>query len=201
MTMKIFFLACVLIAASVLSGYAQSGESAPAGQDQKQEEQKNYIYQWIDVKGVAHITDSLGKVPKKYRDKALRLESGAGNESVAQPKTSSQADIEQQNAEAAEREADLKESWQTRMKLAHQRLDAAQARLDSLVQQRAELSLTVSGTTNPALGKHPNIEGIDKLDEQIKLAQDEVDAAKKEIEETIPDEARKAGIPPGWIRE
>lgn len=39
-----------------------------------------------------------------------------------------------------------------------------------------------------------------KLKETMDTLEKEIDALVIEIEETIPDEARKAGIPPGWIR-
>jgi hypothetical protein len=35
----------------------------------------------------------------------------------------------------------------------------------------------------------------------MKGVQSEIDAARNDLDVVIPEEARKAGVPPGWLRE
>jgi hypothetical protein len=40
-----------------------------------------------------------------------------------------------------------------------------------------------------------------ELEEEMKEVQKDIDEALNMINVVIPDEARKAGVPPGWLRE
>jgi vacuolar-type H+-ATPase subunit I/STV1 len=159
--------------------------------------QKSYLYQWTDDKGVAHITDGLGKVPTKYRDKALRLEQpktegGDGGQQVQQG-TSSPAPEDEE-----EIEADRKAEWQLRVKEARQRITAAEQRYRELAVKRDDL---VAKTGGPATGIREGIVEIDQIEQQMKSVQQEIEDARHYLDVVIPDEARRAGVPPGWLRE
>ena len=45
------------------------------------------------------------------------------------------------------------------------------------------------------------LDEMKELDGDLARARNEADKARNEVEVTIPDEARRAGIPPGWLRE
>lgn len=192
----IFIAAGLLVAA--LTAYAQTsdrtGEQKQA-QSQEQNEKKSYLYQWIDDKGVTHITDELGKVPKKYRDKALTLES---------PKEGEAAQGQQQRVAPSDytreeqRDAAQKAYWQQRMRAAKQRLADAEQRYRNLDQRRTELLGRWGGVASGRLQEREEAERISKEMQQV---QHEIDDARNQVENTIPDEARKAGAEPGWLRE
>jgi hypothetical protein len=174
--------------------YAQADQQA---QTEDKELKKSYLYQWTDEKGVISITDDLDKVPKVYRDKALKL---------TQPKTE---DVDQKQqvqkqsgypsgsgSEAAD--ASGKAVWQQRMRGARQRLEAAEKRYHELDQRRNELLQSWGG---PASGRLDTRTDADRIEQEMKGVQSQIDAARNELDVVIPEEARKAGIPPGWLRE
>jgi hypothetical protein len=59
-----------MLMGSAMTVYAQVDQ--PVKSEDKELKQ-SYLYQWTDEKGVVSITDDLNKVPKVYRDKALKL--------------------------------------------------------------------------------------------------------------------------------
>jgi hypothetical protein len=46
-----------------------------------------------------------------------------------------------------------------------------------------------------------NRQRAEQIDKALPEVQKEIDRARREIDVVIPEEARKAGIPPGWLRE
>lgn len=162
-----------------------------------QDLQKNYFYQWTDEKGVVHITDGLGKVPKKYRDKAVKLETSK-DESAVEDQQPQETINSPHVTEEEIREQDRKALWQGRMKDAKKKLAELKQRYQELDQKRNELLMSWGGPASGRLGDRVQAE---QIAEKMKEVQKEIDAAQNEIEEVIPDEARKAGVPPGWLRE
>ncbi len=177
-------------------GYTQADDQ-PGSQEQKTEEE-HYLYQWTDSKGVVHITDSISKVPEKYRSKAQKLESSPGTEIMENQ--SGQHGIVSPSGTAGneERRNAQKEEWQNRMKAAKQKLADAEQRYRDLEQQR---DLLLGSWGGPASGHLEGREEADRIQQQMQQVQGEIDDAQNQIEVVIPDEARKAGIPPGWLRE
>lgn len=161
------------------------------------EGQKSYIYQWTDSDGVIHITDSLDKVPKPYRPNARRLE--AAPEEGATPDRPRQQGTAPSAGSAEEgREAQQKALWQQRMSSAKQRLAAAEQRHRELEQRRAAL-LGQWGT--PAYAPPEARIEAERLGQEMQNVQKEIDDARNEVEVVIPEEARRTGVPPGWLRE
>jgi hypothetical protein len=172
---------------------------AQADQQKKTEDEelkKSYLYQWTDDKGVVHITDGLGKVPEKYRDKAVKLESpkkdefGQGQQRIDERFTPAEQD--------EEREENSKAEWQQRMKLARQRLTDAERSYQELDQKRNEALVRWAGGASGRLEDRAQAE---RIEQEMKQVQKEKDDARNEVEVVIPEAARKAGVPPGWLRE
>jgi hypothetical protein len=155
------------------------------------ESRKSYLYQWTDDQGVVHITD-VGSIPQKYRDKAIIMEQSRSKEESVQPGSSPRVPDE----EGAD--ADAKAEWQLRMTNARNRLADAEQRYADLDQKRQEALGRWGG---PASGQLSGPADAAQIEEQMRAVQKEIDNARREIEIVIPDEARKAGVPPGWLRE
>lgn len=180
-------------------------EAAEAARQPKQEAPKQadqdrtrHIYQWIDGKGVVHITDDLSKVPQRYRSGARKLESAPQEEDGAgQPADRGRVSPYDQPGRE-EREAELKDDWQQRMSAAKRKLAIAERRYRELEKKRDEAVLRWGG---PASGRTEGREEAARIEEQMKKVQKDIDDARNDIEVGIPDEARKAGVPPGWLRE
>ncbi len=190
---------CILMLA-LLAGApgisAQTGDGQGGQEEKKQEERKSVLYQWTDNKGVAHITDDLNKIPAKYRSKARRLETTEGTEET--PAVSPSPEEEQIEEDREEREANLREEWQLRMRAAKSRLADAEQRYHALDEKKNSLFGSWGG---PASGHLEDREEAARIEEEMKQVKKEIDGIRNEIEVVIPDEARKAGVPPGWLRE
>ncbi len=177
-----------------LTVHAQTGQQAPT---EDKELKKSFLYQWTDSKGVVHITDGLGKVPKKYRDKAIKLRQPT-EEDIDQGQNKPQESGYPSEAASEAADAAAKAAWQQRMRDARERLADSEKRYQELVGRRDELIRSWGG---PASGRLDERIEADKVEQEMKDVQKEIDDARKDINVDIPEQARKAGIPPGWLRE
>jgi chromosome segregation ATPase len=88
--------------------------------------------------------------------------------------------------------------WQRRVGAAKQRLAAAEQHYRELENRRTTL-LGQWGT--PAYAPPEARSEAERLAQEMRSVQKEIDDARNEVEVAIPEEARKAGVPPGWLRE
>jgi uncharacterized protein YukE len=174
--------------------HAQEDQQVQTG---KKEVKKSFLYQWTDKKGIAHITDDLDKVPKAYREKATKLKQPE-KEDDDQGQEAQQPSVYPSGAQSEVADAASKAVWQQRMKDARQRLASAERRYQELEKQRDELLRIWGG---PASGRLADRTEVDKVEQQMKDVQKEMDDARNDINVVIPEDARKAEIPPGWLRE
>jgi hypothetical protein len=185
----------LLIAAFLLA--AMTPVFAQPAAENEQDEQNAYLYQWTDDGGVVHVTDGLGKVPARFQSKARRLEAapeaGAAPSQPAQQGVSSSPDNRQE-----QRESEQKALWQRRMQEAKSRIAAATQHYQEIEQRRTAL-LGPWGT--PAYAPPQVRLEAERAAEEMQRVQREIDDARHEAEVIIPEEARKAGVPPGWLRE
>lgn len=163
-------------------------------QTEVKELEPTYLYQWTDDEGISHITDGLGKVPEQYRKKAVRIDQPDQDETGDGP----QVQRQQEYSSGSSDDARAKAQWQQRMRGAKIRLAAAERLYQELDQQRNELLRSWGG---PASGRREGLVEAEKISQEMKAVQREIAAARNESEIVIPEEARKAGIPPGWLRE
>lgn len=186
-----FLVLCVLLAAVSFA------------QEQEQEKKKTIFYQWTDRKGVVHVTDDPSKIPAKYYSSTVKIErdesEGARSapaqqqEQVSQPQPSPSSQTAEDPARA---------HWRTRMREAKARLADAEKRYHDLERRRDEIRQNWGGpSAGRAMAEYEAREQASRLEEQMKSVQDEVTEARNEVENVIPDEARRAGVPPGWLRE
>jgi len=190
--MRKILLLILLLTGFAVTAFAQADPQAPTGEA---EPQKSYLYQWSDDSGV-HISDSLEKVPMQYRDKAIKM-TQEKTEGVDQGQQMQQRPVTPSGAGSEAAEAAEKAVWQQRMRQAKERLANAEMRYADLDQRRKEL---LRRSTVGAFGGQEVIEA-QNIELQMKDAQKEIDNARNDVEVVIPDEARKQGIPPGWLRE
>ena len=179
------------ILVAVLSASART--SAQGGSD----ERKDYLYQWTDDQGVVHITDR-GEVPEQFRAKARKMEAPRNSEPAQEPGIQKNPGplITPQNA-GGDDEAQ-KAVWQNRIHEWKARMADAEKRYRELDQQRTELLMSWGG---PAYGPIENKVKADQIEQQMKEVQKQIDEARNMLDVVIPEEARKAGVPPGWLRD
>lgn len=172
---------------------AQTGDQA-GNKDVK----KHYLYEWTDSEGGVHITDDLGEVPERYRSKSRKVEIPKGEEVGPEQQVQGTAGS-QSGVVTEEHEAASKAAWQQRIRDWKARLADAQKRYHDLDQKRLEALAQWGG---PAVSGH--LEGraeADRIAQDMEEVQRDIDEAKDMVENVIPEEARRAGIPPGWLRE
>jgi Domain of unknown function (DUF4124) len=156
------------------------------------------LFTWTDKDGVVHMTDSLDKVPNEYRSKAQRTGNGASGPAVVpealsptKPATSDQG---------RGNDAALKAQWQSRMLDAKRQLQYAENNYQRLEKRKSDLQAQW-GSSGSALPPQNVLDEMKQLDVDLSRAKAEIGNAKDQINNVIPDEARRAGIPPGWLRE
>lgn len=181
---------CILIIA-VGSAFAETGDG-----NENKGVKKKYFYQWTDVNGVVHIADGLGKVPEQYREDARKIESAGVQETGGQQRREESFGTPDSGSEEAE--AADKAEWQSRLAEWKNRLANAEKRFQVLDEERKEL---FRAWGSPALAPIENRQMAEQIDQQMREIQEEIDTARNMLDNVIPEEARKAGVPPGWLRE
>jgi hypothetical protein len=161
-----------------------------------------YLYQWTDDRGVVNVTDSLEKVPPKFRSRAKGLlQPGAGKEKQDREEMRKGEQSQAVDAGTSLDQDEIKKAeWQQRMLDAKRRLMIAEDRYMQIEHRRNEL-VSKTGASVAALPTQEMLDEMNELDGELAKARIEADEARTEVEVTIPDEARRAGIPPGWLRE
>jgi hypothetical protein len=175
----------ILVAVFIGTAPAQSDGQQPAA----------YLYQWVDDQGAVHITDDLGSVPEKYRSSATRMKDTSPPQEPSAGRPQAEP-VPPRNGSGAQQND--KAQWQQRMRDAKNQLADAEARYRSLQQKRADL---FAAWGSPAEAPLANRQQADQIDQQMQEVQQEIEKAKNMINNVIPEEARKAGVPPGWLRE
>jgi hypothetical protein len=184
------------IAATIVLSLIVSVIPAFAATDNRSTEndkiKKQYIYEWTDPQGGVHITDDFGDVPVPYREKARKVEMPKGQEVGPEQRMTGGAGATSEGAENAQ-----KAVWRQRLREWKKRLADAKNRYNYLKLKRQE-ALERWG---PASGHLEGRIEAENLEEEMKSVQKDIDEARNMIETIIPEEARRAGIPPGWLRE
>lgn len=187
--MRTFITIFTVLLVCVLAALAQTGDQA-GNKDVK----KHYLYEWTDSKGGVHITDDLGEVPERYRSKSRKIEIPKGEEVGREQ----QVQGAPSGVATDEQEAASKAAWQQRIRDWKARLADAQKRYQDLDQKRLEALAKWGG---PASGHLEGRQEADNIAQDMKEVQQDIDEARDMVETVIPEEARRAGIPPGWLRE
>jgi hypothetical protein len=156
------------------------------------------LFTWTDKDGVVHMTDSLDKVPNEYRSRTQRTGNGASGVTVvpeAQSPTAPATSEQRGGSDAA-----LKAQWQSRMLDAKRKLQNAENNYQQLEKRKSDLQAQW-GSSGAALPPQDVLNQMNQLEVDMSRAKMEIDNARDQINNVIPDEARRAGVPPGWLRE
>jgi hypothetical protein len=160
-----------------------------------------YLYQWKDDQGVVNVTDDMDKVPPKYRSTATQLlQPGVDKEEQRSGEARKEQSQNVDTGSSLDRDEIRKAEWQQKMLDAKNRLMVAEERYSRLEQRKNEL-MSRTGSSGAALPTQEMLDEMNSLTGELAKAKIDVDNARNEIEVTIPDQARRAGIPPGWLRE
>ncbi len=185
------------------------------------------VYKYTRPDGTVVYTDNLSQLPKARRAhynrlraereaKRRRLERSVGKEKLARQEAKKKKEaLKKAKMSEAERLRKMREldkllaslrakrkikeeersEWQKRMKDARARLKERMDTFKKKQEKYKRLATAVGYALLPG-----QAEEKEKLKKELKALEGEIDALIEETEVTIPEEARKAGVPPGWIR-
>jgi hypothetical protein len=191
--MKLHTIIVILLSLLIAAG---STVAQTATQQEDKEKKQHYLYEWMDDNGMVHISDDPGDVPEQYRRQVRkRLEQPAkeetrGQEQVAPPS-------EPQPEEESDQEI-RKDEWRQRIRDWKERLADAEKRYKAIEDERSKIIMRLGLSATALPGDRTR---VIEIEGEMKTIQKEIDDDRNMIDVVIPDEARKAGIPPGWLRE
>ena len=154
-------------------------------------------YQWTDKDGNVGFADSLEKVPPKFRSSAKRLEEKESKEPTKRFQRVPSAPGQNYTMPPAPSDQGAPyAAWRGRLEAARAELEElrakrqkAQEEYDNLLYLRHMRSRNLDPETEAQAASK-----ISELDKQVRAKEYEVNTA-------IPDEARRAGVPPGMLSQ
>ena len=146
------------------------------------------IFRWLDEDGIPHFTDNVSKIPPAYRDRAevQTLPDLPVTEPIAPSDSfepSAETDLEGHDQQWWREQV---QTWQSRKKASQLKLADAEKKLGRLQFENDAPSYRIAEKN--------------QLLEEIEKYRREVQQAQEMLETSLPDAARKAGVPPGWLR-
>lgn len=190
-------VALLVLAVVLLSGRgaaAQVTAPAPAGPEPQR------MYEWKDDQGVPHVTNSLQNVPPQHRStvNVKEFPSAPEGQGTAAPEAAT-APLRGREESTADRDEQLRRVWQQRMRQARQKVTVYEEQLRGKEQELQKLKDAwgdgLYGYTDTVSAQ------IKQLEDQIQTLKERLASARKAVDEDLQEEARKAGVPPGYLRE
>ncbi len=145
------------------------------------------IFRWLDKSGEPHFTDNPAKIPPEYRDRAevQTLPDLQVTEPIAPIGSIDQPAETDQEGHDEQWWRDQIQKWQSQKEALTLKLKEAEEKLARVQFENAYVYKTPE--TN-------------ELMQEIEKYKQEIREAQEMLETVLPDEARKAGAPPGWLR-
>lgn len=144
-------------------------------------------YKWVDEEGVIHLTDDLQNMPERYRPQAEKVEPPPLQKA---PRTPLPLSLN----EEVDAQGHGKDWWQSRVREWEEERDRAIAQIGKLNLERADLQFK-------NLMPSERIQERNRISQEITLEEGKKREAERMLNEDLPEEARKAGAPSGWLRE
>ncbi|TAK01565.1 MAG: DUF4124 domain-containing protein [Candidatus Manganitrophaceae bacterium] len=147
------------------------------------------IFRWLDQDGTPHFTDNPSKIPPAYRNRAevLSIPDQPTQEEPIAPLDSFDL-LPQTDSEGRDEPwwREQIQTWRSRKEEAALKLSEAEEKLGRLQFDQEAPSYRTAETN--------------RLRQEVEKYKQEVRQAQEMLEIVLPDEARKAGVPPGWLR-
>lgn len=184
---------------------------------------KSDTYQWVDNEGTTHFTDNPQELPEPYRTKAVNelIEKQKQNQKKPNPRSpkdstplpdvsnerlpvdsnhpppaiSTESSTGSNSSRSHVDSNDKKKFWQEKVRNARKRV----AELSS---QCENLKLEMANATNARAiyGRPSDLAWTEKVDSDLERCNQDLEQARRYLDEGLPEEARRAGALPGWLR-
>jgi len=166
------------------------------------------IYSWTDRGGISHYSDDISKVPTEYQDQARAKKIPDSQEPAMeqggnQPGPDSTPKYKKEKKAAKKGSYDPEDTdssgrgeayWHNRAESLRQRLKDLQEEYESLSSQEKECE---SKSYNAYGKKRMDCTSYQRYKERTNIT---IERTRRQLEVDLPDEARKAGAYPGWLR-
>lgn len=152
------------------------------------------FYQWEDEQGVVNMTDDLKNVPEEYRDRAkeMTLPTEERPESSA-PSPPSRPERPIKHPEEVDFQGRNREWWRKRAGAWREKRDKAARQFARDEERLNAIPMNLSLRARERERR--------KILREMENDRERVREAERMLNEVLPEEARKAGAPPGWLRE
>jgi hypothetical protein len=149
------------------------------------------FYKWVDKDGKENYTNELSKVPEEYRDQTVTVEPrddrvSIGGRPTAPPTSGAAGAHKDQNGKG-------EQYWRMKAEGLRRQLADLQDEYAIVLKQEQEREEKLKAQGKPLKKATTNKK---KLQLEKKIAQ-----VKRRLDVELPEDARKAGAYPGWIRE
>lgn len=146
------------------------------------------FYKWVDKDGKENYTNELSKVPEEYRDQMVTVEPRDDRVSIGgtPPASGAVGEHRDQNGKG-------EHYWRMKAEGLRRQLADLQDEYAIVLKQEQEREEKLKAQGKPQKKMTTNKK---KLQLEKKIAQ-----VKRRLEVELPEDARKAGAYPGWIRE
>ncbi len=159
------------------------------------------VYRWVDDQGVSHFTDDFSTVPEGYRSQAEVRETKG--ESTPPSLSGSKPATEGEDREDILVEDDFKskdepwwrsraEKWRGRLQAGYDKYEAARLRYNEVVNKFN----TLEDKDSRAQFKGQ----MDQIQKEMQSLLSDIKKCKEMMERVLPEQARKAGKPIGWVQ-
>jgi hypothetical protein len=179
------------------------------------------VYQWTDKKGTVHFTDDPEQLPEPQRSKALRelyeKQEQEKKERKSRPKTptrlkkspvSSYPNERLPPASKKKRPAPTKvveperTSQKSEKEIWQEKADRARKEVQDLSEKckRLETLRDQSSRNSLVYARPGDRQKHQQAIQDLEICQKDLKEAQDYLNKNLPEEARRAGIPPGWLR-
>lgn len=210
---KIVRAAIVLMAGYVLMAWGMPEEAPRA---------YAATFQWTDEHGTAVFTDNILTVPRPHRKHLVQRQVRQPVRSIAvrppdddgdAPRETDAADAIAAEGTSGERTSEAirsdasreepfqeRDRWRARLRTAKTTLAERRAERRALEKTLHETQYGMWLTFGPGASDRDQREAIPEIERKLRDVETEIRQREQEVKFVIPGEARRAGIPPGWLR-
>ncbi|HXC62038.1 MAG TPA: DUF4124 domain-containing protein [Nitrospiria bacterium] len=154
------------------------------------------VYKWLDEQGNVGFTDNPDSIPEKYRQNATRPD---GTTIPQKPKTNITPAVPPstnptEDAPVLDDQGRDKQWWRARVQEFRHRKEV-------LLAEKEKLAANTEPLGNLGLGSIEANQQATKTKERLEQIDSEVKEIEYNLTVLLPEEAREANAPPGWLRE
>jgi uncharacterized protein DUF4124 len=163
------------------------------------------MYKWVDKDGTSHFTDDPAKIPEEKKGEVTVIEGeseGSGEETEVDITKIAPAPSEEESSESdleKEREEAIREEWRSRALEIEDKKNAILEEIESTKQALREKKREVDSLLINGYFADYSILELRYLSDYLKELEDQLEFIKQE-KANLEEEARREGIPPGYLR-